>query len=153
VWLDNATCNALVAGRITDIATEFIRSCDACAQDGMPERGGYRSMDRPGGRPRCPVCEHALEPVEAADGVEVDMCADHGTFFDRLEVSEMRFAQAMELEQTRVRVQLGVIAERAELDAFHEALGAPSDDGVFPRRRLPFLLEALFVRMVRRPRS
>lgn len=77
MWLDNASAHRVLATR--DPATvDLAARADARAR----ARAAARLATA-----RCPVCAQPLSTtIEPRSGVELDLCAAHGTFFDRYEL-------------------------------------------------------------------
>lgn len=77
VWLDNRASTHLV--RVLD--RDLVRVADLASQAAQaPFAGGEKAT--------CPSCKSELARVEHA-GVSIDVCAAHGTWFDRDEMQEI----------------------------------------------------------------
>ncbi len=85
LWLDNAACHKLLAGDLEDDTASMIQSAGRRPVERRPE--GYRAPAAPT-EAACPVCAEVLTPYVTSatkHGVRValDVCAHHGTWFDR----------------------------------------------------------------------
>lgn len=96
-WLDAASCAAVLAGRLSDGAKEFVRHIES--ELPQLERTAFRDAAKPVTDERnCPVCKKPLGEVHLHDAnLSVDACPDHGTFFDRGEL--LRVADTAEAQQ------------------------------------------------------
>jgi Zn-finger nucleic acid-binding protein len=77
IWVDNASARRVLAtpdrifGELADRAGQNARGSTPRAE-----------------RPTCPSCPAVLDKV-SAHGIELDVCAEHGTWFDRFELSRL----------------------------------------------------------------
>jgi len=85
-WLDNVACRALIKGALGEDATGFARTFVGAVPSAVTPGDGYRQR---ADVPRCcPVCQGALALTETREPVlHVDVCKEHGTFFDAREVA------------------------------------------------------------------
>ncbi len=85
-WLDSAACRALLQSALGDDATAFAKSFGGAEPLEAPSTDGYRSRAQV---PRCcPVCQESLVETETREPVlRVDVCREHGTFFDAREIA------------------------------------------------------------------
>jgi Zn-finger nucleic acid-binding protein len=80
IWLDNEACQAVV------------RSYDP-AVVALARRAASHATARPRATEiACPVCNARLQRAQAG-GIVLDVCADHGTWFDRAELELVMGAQ------------------------------------------------------------
>ena len=91
LWVDNEGSQLLHAGALPDAARALVLEVEKeLAADSA-------SGDRPGGARACPMCAAAMSEVEVPLAkIAVDVCAQHGTYFDRHEL--VRFFQAVEIK-------------------------------------------------------
>jgi Zn-finger nucleic acid-binding protein len=80
VWTDAPTARHIV----TLVDREIVRLASAVAE---LAGDGPTPLPSPDAR-RCPICARPLAPVKAAR-VTIDVCPDHGTWFDRDEVGRL----------------------------------------------------------------
>jgi Zn-finger nucleic acid-binding protein len=81
LWLDNQG-SALVLRRFDIDASRLSELVD--------RTGTHVAAQSPfaAAKGACPICSKALEPV-SHEGIKLDFCADHGTFFDRGELANL----------------------------------------------------------------
>ncbi len=93
MWLDNTCAQKMVEAYEADALTmsDRIAQCAGCKPDtavqGIP----------------CAVCDEAMA-LRRIDGVEIDVCVEHGTWFDAYELRKVAEAMA---EARRRRFQQG----------------------------------------------
>jgi Zn-finger nucleic acid-binding protein len=107
VWLDNASTQRIVDAFESDAIEMADRASAAAGQ-----RSDTSRRDIP-----CPVCRApmAVRNVRAA-GVDVDVCASHGTWFDRDEMQQVARAMAKH-RQEAFRRSSGAVATGAAVAA------------------------------------
>jgi Zn-finger nucleic acid-binding protein len=117
IWLDNAACQLLIAGEISDAARELLHRA-AQREPVAEEKAGYREAARPSADAAmgCPVCRAAMTPYETkpeAHGarVKLDVCPAHGTWFDHGEAWAL--FQAVSLKTLALDVELQADAAEA----------------------------------------
>jgi Zn-finger nucleic acid-binding protein len=93
LWFDNRGARMLVEANLGDEVLDVVRLLDASAKPSGDT--SYRTAARIGRR-QCPVCDAPLDRtrVESA-GVEIDLCAPHGTWFDRAAFRAVHQAYAL----------------------------------------------------------
>jgi len=119
IWLGNRGCQLLLSGELSEKARETIRIIDAQVGASAERAAGYRTPATAGSAEplSCPICGAPLTTHitdEARQGVRVrlDICASHGTWFDRGEAWTLM--RAVELERLALDVELETAArERA----------------------------------------
>jgi len=134
LWVDNAVGAALLAGEEAGRVQAFAEAFDRVSD---PEGQGpaYRARQAPSARtPACPVCATALQATVLEGDVEVDLCLDHGTLFDRHELRSFKFARAKKEAAEAAQVARYHAKTQAELESFGADLRAPSEEH---RRRYP----------------
>jgi Zn-finger nucleic acid-binding protein len=102
-WLDNRATQWIVKVKPTPAMRAFVNALPAST--GQPVNRDYRS---PGYRGRrCPACSEELAPSKLrAPPLEVDVCANDGTYFDAQEALQLFRAidlQGLEAEVIRTR--------------------------------------------------
>lgn len=109
MWLDQRACETLVNEELSNAERDFIR-IDARRAVAAPVQGGYRDAARQPGDSgmACPVCREAVVTYvtsEARHGVRVklDVCAGHGTWFDRGECRSL--LMAVELKRLNLQFE------------------------------------------------
>jgi Zn-finger nucleic acid-binding protein len=85
VWLDRPAAEQVASGKLPLECKAFIRQHGARAAE-SDAAAGYRApavdMERV-----CPVCRQGLREMKAENqGLALDVCGEHGTFFDRGEL-------------------------------------------------------------------
>src|SRR5262249_30996274 len=137
IWIDNAAGHFVVTGQLSDDVKAFAedlaaRGAENARRGAIPT--GYRARAVPGAGERvCPVCEAPLVQRHLRDGdLDVDLCEQHGTYFDVHEL--VRTAQSVEarilgervarreLEERLAEGRAGATAARAVAFALHEVL-------------------------------
>ncbi len=78
IWLDNASAKYLVA-RPQRLVIDLANRASANASQGLKPRSP---------NPACPVCSTSLERLRKF-GIDLDLCNDHGTWFDSYELQNM----------------------------------------------------------------
>lgn len=79
VWLDANRCRQLVEGLLGEVEQTLARR--AAAESAGP-KGGYRVASRPADEARrCPGCQAPMHQT-VVQGLTVDACVAHGTWFD-----------------------------------------------------------------------
>jgi Zn-finger nucleic acid-binding protein len=82
VWADNATSKQIVE----KLDAELVKLADTAAElSAMRHRG---PLPAKGGRRACPECQKTLANVHQAS-THLDVCSEHGTWFDRGELSRV----------------------------------------------------------------
>lgn len=105
IWLDNRACQLVVRGGLGPEALAIVRAYDVTESVGEARAQGYR--DSSFEARVCPVCRERLEPAIPADAsVTVDVCSEHGTYFDRQELrtmqNEVAIANAVRADQRKI---------------------------------------------------
>ncbi len=77
IWVDNQSAQAVVAAP-ERVFGELARRCSENARGGTPKSD----------RPSCPSCPAILERV-VTHGILLDVCTQHGTWFDALELDQL----------------------------------------------------------------
>ena len=118
VWIDNMAGRWVMANQFAEAERTFMKEHTARAR--RRDLGGYR--DSASTTRACPVCQHDLIAKRMRDPeVTVDVCAEHGTFFDEHELSVIvstREARALQTEVDRVAQR----ASQASQSPFASAL-------------------------------
>ncbi len=112
VWLDNALSAEAAKTPMSSAVHEFVSSLVSASP-----LGGAVERARPGTTPRraCPVCQSLLRAVPVRDPeMTVDICAQHGTFFDRHELDAMHRIAIRNAELAQLAVE--VDTEQAQRD-------------------------------------
>jgi Zn-finger nucleic acid-binding protein len=107
MWLDQTACELLVNEEMPDEPRGFIR-VDGPSTKTAPVTMGYRTAARQSGDSSmlCPQCSGSLLSYATSEGrhgvtVKLDVCAGHGTWFDRGEARTLLSA----VEMKRLDVQ------------------------------------------------
>jgi Zn-finger nucleic acid-binding protein len=98
-WLDNEGCRQLVSGNLSPRARELATQAShrGRARGADDDEGSYRTAAAAARDARaCPFCRHVLTPHVTASGVELDVCAAHGTWFDPFEL--LKIAHQIDLD-------------------------------------------------------
>ena len=112
LWLDNVGTTAILARYDFD-AENLARMVDGNAAK-REARSPFEAT-----KGSCPVCAGALQPVDH-QGVRLDFCAEHGTFFDRGELARIvQTAKPAALTPTPVPLH-GVTLGEIETTVRHE---------------------------------
>jgi Zn-finger nucleic acid-binding protein len=82
LWLDNAGSSA-VLGHYDIDAAQLASQVDANAAEGASPLAAATPVTG-----QCPCCRTALQSV-SYEGISLDFCAQHGTFFDRGELARL----------------------------------------------------------------
>jgi Zn-finger nucleic acid-binding protein len=142
LWLDNAAFDALCADRERQASVLAFRAAAAA-----PAPAETRVRYRP-----CPQCGTLMHRVnfQRVSGVIVDVCRQHGTWFDADELRRIvQFIQGGGLEVARDRERMRLEEERRRLELAHlglrPSLGAAPDE----EPRLSFLTRGLVESIVR----
>lgn len=79
IWVDNESAQAMMKAPEA-VYDDLARRCGA----------GARIQRRPSTEPRCAVCRVPLDPVVSGQThLELDICREHGTWFDAFELSTL----------------------------------------------------------------
>ena len=106
IWLDESGTDAVVRGAISVIDDE-----PATGKRNAP-RSPYRGVPRVRQGRLCPFCRGGLEPVTVPElGVQVDLCREHGTWFDVTELSAI--VEHYLDKRSREDDVVGMLVERA----------------------------------------
>src|SRR5688572_20102787 len=85
VWLDNASTQKLVQAKLSEAAVTTARLVSENLETAA--NTPYRRRAQPSEERPCPMCRKPLvESVVPEIGAKVDVCAEHGTWFDRYEL-------------------------------------------------------------------
>ena len=96
LWLDTEGCKLLADAMLPESADELAKLLDAEVAT-TPPAPGERYREAIPERGKCPICARALERVKhVKGGILLDVCATHGTWFDRRELRAL--AQVIFLE-------------------------------------------------------
>jgi Zn-finger nucleic acid-binding protein len=145
LWLDRDAFERLCAERASQAAVLAHREHGTPARPARPP-GPIRYR-------RCPRCGKFMNRVNFArhSGVVLDVCRDHGLFFDRGELHDLvAFIQGGGLDRARAREQERLADQRRELVALQSAaatgrrLRAHLDDAPWREGALGQLVRALF---------
>lgn len=120
VWVDAATFDALRASIEAQAAVLHQTAAGRGAPVTAP--AGERIRYRP-----CPRCEQMMNRVNFAkySGVILDVCRDHGSFFDRDELQRVvRFIQAGGLDRAREKDRLALAEEERRIKALSHSPAA-----------------------------
>lgn len=113
VWLDAAAFEALRAN--TEAQAAVLHGTEAGRGAAVAEAGQERIRYRP-----CPRCKQMMNRINFAkySGVIIDVCRDHGSFFDRDELQRIvRFIQAGGLDKAREKDRLSLAEEERRVRA------------------------------------
>ncbi|HTJ80899.1 MAG TPA: zf-TFIIB domain-containing protein [Polyangiaceae bacterium] len=89
MWIDNRASQAAVRAALSPAARAFIHQIGSSARTAPKEEAPYRDAPAPSARV-CPVCDGSLATRKLPDPpVVVDVCLEHGTYFDRWELSQI----------------------------------------------------------------
>ena len=107
MWLDRRACELLVGGELADASRDFIRSA-APGNATLRSREGYReaaSASREGQCPDCrePLASYVTDEKTHGTRVALDVCRDHGTYFDQGEARTL--LTAVEMKRLTVSVE------------------------------------------------
>lgn len=113
-WLDNAASTQLAAAALSRLALDYAHEASqraAAAVEGGAYRSGAATTPR---ERRCPVCRAPLSDAFVQQAiVHLDICAAHGTFFDRDELIAVHTAFENEkLGMKERRATLGAIIHK-----------------------------------------
>lgn len=118
IFMDNRGCARLIEGSLPDDVRDQIRYTTLHAARKGDAPAGYRTRAAASDR-ACPICNTALAGyvcTRKTHGVDVhiDVCAEHGTWFDQGEAWAL--LQAVDLKRLELRIQIEerVRAELAE---------------------------------------
>ena len=116
-WLDNVACRALIKGALGDDATEFARTFVGAVPSAVAPGDGYR--ERAEVARSCPVCQESLALTETQEPVlRIDVCKEHGTFFDAREVAAVIAAvDARSWDRQLQNANLQARVSEAQMDA------------------------------------
>lgn len=115
MWLDFAACQLLVGGALDEVSRAFVRDeAPGNPTTKAPSPSGYRESARTAPEGACPVCAQSLasyvtDPAIHGARIALDLCAEHGTFFDAGEARALLTAVEMKL----LRVLVESDADRA----------------------------------------
>lgn len=115
-WLDNVACRAVIQRTLSEEATQLARTFLGSVESGAAVRSGYRERaEVPRG---CPVCGVELRPTQTPEPVLlVDVCPEHGTFFDARELAAViSAADARELDRQLQNANLAARLAEAQMD-------------------------------------
>lgn len=129
LWVDNRVGGIVLSGALSDHIKAFAESMAATARStaGQPPPG-YRDRGAYGVEARaCPVCAEPLRRRRVRDGdVDVDLCGEHGTFFDSREL--VLVAQSVEARHLGDQARRAQMADRvAEARASETAASVVGD--------------------------
>jgi Zn-finger nucleic acid-binding protein len=122
LWLDNEASVGAARGTLHPAVVELAARVDAHVEPVQHEGGAYRVAPAALGEyRRCPQCGAALSATKVSRArIALDVCAAHGTWFDRHELRTLLNALAIE------RAERGAERERQEvIDA--DRLAQPKD--------------------------
>jgi Zn-finger nucleic acid-binding protein len=77
IWVNNASARSVLANPEEIFADLAKRAADNARNRTVREKN-----------PRCPVCTAVLDPIKT-HGIALDVCGDHGTWFDAFELSQL----------------------------------------------------------------
>jgi Zn-finger nucleic acid-binding protein len=133
MWLDNAATKRLVAGALSVDAKQIAHQLDGASSADVAGSDPYRTSSSAGER-ACPGCGVALLPfVVRSVGITIDVCREHGTWFDRGEVARIS-----------LHFEMKTLADDSEAEAFGREMSADrwqdaSTDLGLARKLLRFL--------------
>lgn len=107
VWLDNVLSRRAAETPMSGPVQEFVSSLGA----GFSSAAAPASNGRDAAKAKrsCPVCHAALKPVRVRDPeMTVDICASHGTFFDRYELDALHRIALRNAELAALSAQIDV---------------------------------------------
>lgn len=108
IWIDNRGCHRLVSGTFPAPAREQILNTTRHAADTRQPSANYRKRAVTT-EATCPVCSQTLHSYTTSKNthgvsVHLDVCADHGTWFDQGEAWIL--LQAVELKRLALRADI-----------------------------------------------
>jgi Zn-finger nucleic acid-binding protein len=127
VWLDNAASRRLLAGANERAALAIANHLDPTASPPARRDDAYRTE-----QPSCPMCGAALARVvtdpgrHPIAGIELDVCAPHGTWFDANDLRAIAIAVSARLaseflEAEAIRAQEDALVSKTETERALEA--------------------------------
>ena len=119
LWLDNAMVGAVNAEKVANDAWRFIGTVEHEAKLRDETRVllvGYR--DAAAAR-HCPECDASLQTTRTVGDIDIDVCAEHGVFFDANELRSIYNIIVVDAE--RKRQQKTVALERNFMDKLFDA--------------------------------
>jgi Zn-finger nucleic acid-binding protein len=125
IWLDNAATQEIVHGVIRQRVIEIADETSERAKESV-EGDPYREPRV--GTGACPMCASAMTEVrttaarEGIEGLVLEICARHGTWFDHDELRALAEAAAARATQRNAEAARHAAQERAEMDAAVEAM-------------------------------
>lgn len=132
LWLDNALCRALVGNSLPDAVRDLIHTVSPVAPpDTSATASGYREparVDPSTSTERlCPVCRAELDayvtnPERYGIRVRLDVCAAHGSWFDRGEAWAL--LQAISLKRMSLDLDLEVMRLNRSWDMSTDAMAS-----------------------------
>jgi Zn-finger nucleic acid-binding protein len=134
VWLDNEVTQQLVK-RILD--GQVLAIADRTADVAEQADAALPYRDAAAGTGACPICEQALTAVRTSaaahgvDGIELEVCGAHGTWFD---ARELRFmAESMDRYDAAGRAAAAAKAaqDKVEVEAAVDEMGLSVINRVF----------------------
>jgi Zn-finger nucleic acid-binding protein len=107
IWVDNDSARTLISSP-QRVVVELANRASANARGGVPKNA----------TPACPVCTACLETANAR-GIEIDICPEHGTWFDTFELQA--FVRTL-LGELAPRPQRGVVPREAQCVSCHATM-------------------------------
>ncbi|MCA9625335.1 MAG: zf-TFIIB domain-containing protein [Myxococcales bacterium] len=112
IWLDARDAARVGAGLLDERSTKLAARVDAGKRDGAGQ--GYRQAGDAGLR-RCPHCGKGLTTSTAAGELAIDVCEEHGVYFDADELRAIA-------EDARTHRHERAIAAEARLQGLADAV-------------------------------
>lgn len=114
IWLDNKSSAVVARASLHPELWSIVSSLDAIdatlSELAVADRG-YREAATSGGR-QCPLCRNNLQQVFPVGDIEVDVCAEHGTFMDQHELRSIHNIVALERARRQAKLKSDKIASR-----------------------------------------
>ena len=104
IWVGNDSARTLISSP-QRVVVELANRASSNARGGVPKSA----------TPTCPVCTACLDPAKA-HGIEIDICPEHGTWFDTYELQA--FVRTL-LGDLAPRPQPGVVPKEAQCVSCH----------------------------------
>jgi Zn-finger nucleic acid-binding protein len=141
LWLDPQEFSTVLQHHEKKLTPQFVRETLRKAKAGIPPEELKKSSP-------CPVCSHAMTPrnYSYSSGVIIDMCHDHGIWFDRDELERIEaFHDEWEAKKDDIKLEYQASLSKVEQEYWrsYEQMRGKMRDKIYIRHSVFWLLDRL----------